>query len=501
MELIGGLARKTCKTYSSKVAVISGERSLTYQELYERSLKLANALLEKGLVKGDRIAILSTNRIECIEMDLAVALAGLVKVPLNYRLHPKEHKFIIEQSASLLLLGEKELIEPVNSKIDTIYFGDDYENLLFNSSNHEVDSDINENDLFAILYTSGTTGRPKGVMLSHRNYISAVLSLIIFCEITNEDVIGHVAPLTHGSNLLVHCALLLGSKQVVFNKFNPYEFINEIHEHAINVIFLVPTMVNMMIHDQSFDPKLLSSLKSINMAGSPIAEEKLKKALELLGPIFVETYGQTEAPSTVTCMPKHELAKRPLSCGKAGPFVEMKIVDENGNERKQGEVGEVICRGSLVMKGYWNNEKATNDTIKNDWLHTGDLGWIDKQGYLYLVDRKKDVIISGGANIYPREVEEVLNTHPAVKETCVFGIPDDIWGESVFAHVVLQEGKFTMEEDLIELCKNELASYKKPTGMVFVQELPKNSYGKILRKDLREQYLNYENLKKIKGGN
>lgn len=501
MELIGNLAKKTCKTYASKVAVISEERSLTYQELYERSVKLANALLEKGLVKGDRIAILSSNRLECIEMDVAVALAGLVKVPLNYRLHHKEHKFIIEQSASLLLIGEKELIEPINSKIDTIYFGDEYENLLFNSTNHEVDIDINEDDLFTILYTSGTTGHPKGVMLSHRNYISAVLSLIIFCEINNEDIIGHVAPLTHGSNLLVHCALMLGAKQVVFNKFNPNEFIYDIHEHAISVIFLVPTMVNMMIHDPSFDPKLLASLKSISMAGSPIAEEKLKKALELLGPIFVETYGQTEAPSTVTCMPRHELLKRPLSCGITSPFVEMKIVDENGNERKQGEVGEVICRGSLVMKGYWNNEKATNETIKNNWLYTGDLGWVDKEGYLFLVDRKKDVIISGGANIYPREVEEVLNTHPAVKETCVFGIPNELWGESVFAHVVLQEGKLTNEEELIGLCKNELASYKKPAGIVFVQELPKNSYGKILKKELRDQYSKAIILNQLKGGN
>jgi long-chain acyl-CoA synthetase len=160
----------------------------------------------------------------------------------------------------------------------------------------------------------------------------------------------------------------------------------------------------------------------------------------------------------------------------------MKIVDDNGKEVNQGEVGEVICRGSLVMKGYWNNENATKETIKNGWLHTGDLGWVDHQGYLYIVDRKKDVIISGGANIYPREVEEVINTHPAVKETCVFGIPDDIWGESVFAHVVLQEGMDANEE--------ELASYKKPSGIHFVKELPKNSYGKILKKDLRKQYSN-----------
>lgn len=488
METIGAIAKKTARQYKDKIAVVDGNRTLTYEELHRRAKQLANGMKDKGLRKGDRVAILMSNRLECIELDLACAYAGIIKVPLNYRLHPMEHQFILQQSGAILLIGEEALIEPIDVEIPSIFVGEQYEQWVNTNMAEEIQEVVTEDDLYAIMYTSGTTGRPKGVMLSHRNFIAGALSLILSCEMKSEDVIGHVAPLTHGSNFLAQCSYILGCKQVVYNKFDPAEFIHDLFQDQINVIFLVPTMVNLMIHDPSFDPSLLKSLKSINMAGAPIAEEKLKKAMSLLGPIFVETYGQVEAPMTITCMPRHELENRPLSCGAAGPFVEMKIVDHIGNELKPREVGEVICRGSLVMKGYWNNEEATKDTLKDGWLYTGDLGWVDEDGYLHLVDRKKDVIITGGANVYPREVEEILSLHPAVKETCVFGIPDEKWGEAVYAHVVLREKETTTEQELIELCKKHLASFKKPIGIKFVEQLPKSSYGKILKKEIRKEY-------------
>ena len=219
-----------------------------------------------------------------------------------------------------------------------------------------------------------------------------------------------------------------------------------------------------------------------------MAAEKIKMALDILGPKIIETYGQIEAPMTITAMPRLELRNRLASSGATGPFVDMKIVDEDGRQVPSGEIGEIICRGSLVMKGYWKNEEATAEAIRNGWLHTGDLGWMDKEGYLYIVDRKKDVIISGGANTYPREVEEVLNLHPAVKETCVFGIPDDKWGEAICAHVVLREDQCVTEEELIGLCKSKLASFKKPKRIFIVESLLKSTYGKILRKEIRESY-------------
>ncbi|WP_019122982.1 class I adenylate-forming enzyme family protein [Brevibacillus massiliensis] len=488
METLGCIAKKTCRQFSAQTAVAEGERSFTYAELRDRSFRLAKALHDKGLKKGDRVAILMSNRIEHVELDIAIALTGLVKVPLNYRLHAKEHEYILEHSGASLLIGEDHLMQNVAGPLPRVAVGGAYESWLAASECAEPKTAVDEDDLFAIMYTSGTTGRPKGVMLSHRNFISGALSLTMACNLTHDDVIGHVAPLTHGSNFLAQCALLLGLKQVVFNRFEPEQFLEAIETERITTVFLVPTMVNLMIHDKSFARRDLRSLRTINMAGAPMAAEKVKLALELLGPKIVETYGQVEAPMTITVMPRHELQHRPASCGAAGSFVELKIVDDEGSEVPAGQVGEIVCRGSLVMKGYWNNPEATAETLKDGWLHTGDLGWVDEAGYLHIVDRKKDVIISGGANIYPREVEEVLNLHPAVKETCVFGIPDEKWGEAVCAHVVLREGQAASEQELIELCKSHLASFKKPQRIHIVDSLPKSTYGKILRKEIRETY-------------
>lgn len=488
METIASLARKTCLSRANREALTDGRTTYLYRELCERAARLAQALLDRGLKKGDRVAILMSNRLEHIELDVAIAWAGLIKVPLNYRLHPKEHEYILEHSGASLLIAEPILLQGIETH-GPIVTTEEYDEWISLYPNAIPDIEIHEDDTYAIMYTSGTTGRPKGVMLTHRNFISGALSLIMGCGITQQDVIGHVAPLTHGANFLAQCALLLGCKQVVFNKFEPKDFLEAIEKERITTVFLVPTMVNLMIHEESFRERDLSSLKTINMAGAPMAAEKIKEALEWLGPKIVETYGQVEAPMTITMMPRDELANKLDSCGAAGPFVDVKIVDDQGMELPARQIGEVICQGSLVMKGYWNQPEATAETLKDGWLHTGDLGWLDPHGYLHIVDRKKDVIISGGANVYPREVEEVLNFHPAVKETCVFGIPDEKWGEAVYAHVVLKENQNATEQELIELCRNHLAGFKKPKAILIVDQLPKSSYGKIMRKEIRAEYL------------
>ena len=488
MQTLGSMYLKTFTRYSGCPAVSDGNVEYTYAQLQERVLRLANGLRAKGLEKGDRVAILMTNRLEHIELDVAIALVGMIKVPLNYRLHPKEHEYALQNSGAKLLIGEDHLIRPVQFDGEVIRVGEEYENWLSSCSTDIPQVEVQEDDVYAIMYTSGTTGRPKGAMLTHRNFIASSVSLILACDMTQQDVFGHVAPLTHGSNFLAHCALLLGAKQVVFNKFEPKDFIGAIEKERITVVFMVPTMLNLMIHDEQIHRRDLSSLKTINIAGAPMAAEKIKMALDLLGDKIVETYGQVEAPMTITMMPRHELANRLASCGAPGPFAEVKIVDDEGREVPRGEIGEIVCRGSLVMKGYWGNPEATAETLQDGWLHTGDLGRMDEDGYVYIVDRKKDVIISGGSNIYPREVEEVLNLHPGVKETCVFGIPDEKWGEAVCAHVVLREGYSVTEQELIDLCKSHLASYKKPQRIEFVPSLPKSSYGKILRREIRASY-------------
>lgn len=486
MQTIAHLANKVFKRYPDKLAVKDKTRGFTYQELKKRTYQLSAALKQKGLKKGDRIGIIMSNRAEHIELDLATAIGGFIKVPINYRLHPKEVEYILENADVKVLIGEEEHLKLVHTTSEKILIGSEYEEWVTSQEGNEPEIHTGEEDLFAIMYTSGTTGKPKGVMLSHRNMISGALSLSLVCEITSDDVVGHVAPLTHGSNFLSHVSWLFGLTQIVFDKFDPQEFLNDVEKEKVSIIFMVPTMVNLMIQNPDFDANKLKNIKSINMAGSPIAASKLKQAIEKAGPIFIETYGQVEAPMTITVMPRHELANRLESCGAVGPFVEMKIVDDNGAEVSQGEIGEIICKGPLVMKGYWRNEKATNETLVDGWLHTGDLGWVDENGYLYIVDRKKDVIISGGLNIYPREIEEVLNKHDGIKETCVIGKPSEKWGEAVVAYCVLNEGATVDPEELLELCKNHLASYKKPKEIHIVEALPKSSYGKILKREMKQ---------------
>ncbi len=486
MQTIAHLANKVFKRYPEKLAVKDSFRSLSYKDLQQRVYQLYSALKKAGLQKGDRIGILMSNRLEHIELDLAAAFGGFIKVPLNYRLHPKEVEYILGNAEPKVLIGEKEYISQVETDCKQIFIGSEYEEWLSAHESIEPLIEADEDDLFAIMYTSGTTGKPKGVMLSHRNMISGALSLALVCETTPDDIVGHVAPLTHGSNFLSHISWLFGLTQIVFDKFDPEEFLHDVEKEKVSIIFMVPTMVNLMIQNPDFDPAKLANIKSINMAGSPIAASKLQQAIEKAGPIFIETYGQVEAPMTITVMPRHELASRLESCGATGPFVEMKLVDDEGAEVKQGEIGEIICKGPLVMKGYWRNEKATAETLRDGWLYTGDLGWVDKFGYLHIVDRKKDVIISGGLNIYPREIEEVLNKHNGIKETCVIGMPHDKWGEAVIAYCVLNEGAVVDQEELLELCKNHLASYKKPKEIHIVTELPKSSYGKILKRELKQ---------------
>lgn len=484
METIGLQVKKTVKTFPHKTAVQFQERSITFQELYDRAMAITVYLKKCGMQKGDRFGVLMSNRLEHIELDLVAAFGGYVKVPLNFRLHPKEHEYMINDAQLSILIGEKSLIDPINIDVETLFMDGDYDDKISEYLGKEFVENVDEDDLFVIMYTSGTTGNPKGGMLSHRNISSAAIALSLACEVGKNDIIGHVAPLTHGSNFLSHISWLHGNTQVVYNSFQPEEFLDDIEKDQISVIFLVPTMVNLMIQHPEFNPQKLKSVKSINMAGSPIAASKLKEAIELLGTVFVQTFGQVEAPMCITMMLRDEQMNRLESCGRPSPFIDMRIVDEDLNEVPTGEVGEIVCKGSLVMQGYWNNEAETRKTLVNGWLRTGDLGWTNEEGYLHIVDRIKEVIISGGMNIYPREIEEILSKHGGVKEVAVIGVPDDKWGEKVVAYVVPNEKETVTIEQLNSLSANYLARFKRPKEIVITDQLPKSSYGKILKREL-----------------
>jgi acyl-CoA synthetase (AMP-forming)/AMP-acid ligase II len=490
MESLRDVALRCFFIYQDKKAVQFQDVSFTFGELEHRVKQLCDGFAKRGLKKGDRIAFLMSNRHEFIELDMACAISGIIKVPLNYRLLPKDHQYMLEQSGTSFLIGEEELIAPLQTDIPHVIVGDQYEEWLDKHDASEFLSlSVSEDDPFAILYTSGTTGKPKGAVLSHRNILSSAMGLIMACEMDRNDVMGHLAPLTHGTSLFIYACFILGIPQSIFYKFEPNDLLQAIESKEVSIVFLVPTMLNLILHEQGIKDKDLSHLKTIHMAGAPIAAEKFQLALEILGPKIVQTYGQVEAPNVLTALGRHEAIDHLTSCGKESLFSRVKVVDQYGMPLAPKEIGEVICQGSLVMKGYWNNEQITQKTIKDGWLYTGDLGFFDQEGYLHLVDRKSDVIISGGSNIYPREVEEVLYQHPAVKEVCSFGIPDEVWGEKVAAHVVLKEGAEVSEEELINMCKQDLAGFKKPRLLRIVESLPKSPYGKILRREIKQTYI------------
>jgi acyl-CoA synthetase (AMP-forming)/AMP-acid ligase II len=490
MESLRDVALRCFSIYRDKQAVQFQKVAYTFGELEHRVKKLCAGFATRGLKKGDRIALLMSNRHEFIELDMACAISGIIKVPLNYRLLPKDHQYMLEQSGASFLIGEEELIAPLQTDTPYLIVGNRYEKWLDKHDASEFLSiPVSEDDPFAIIYTSGTTGRPKGAVLSHRNTLSSAMGLIMACEMDRNDVMGHLAPLTHGTSFFIYACFILGIPQIIFCKFEPADLLQAIESKEVSIVFLVPTMLNLILHEYDIRDKDLSHLKTIHMAGAPIAAEKFQLALEILGPKIVQTYGQVEAPNVLTALGRHEAMGHLTSCGKESLFSRVKVVDENGEELAPKEIGEVICQGSLVMKGYWNNAQITQKTLRDGWLYTGDLGFFDPEGYLHLVDRKNDVIISGGSNIYPREVEEVLYQHRAVKEACCFGIPDDVWGEKVAAHIVLKEGARVTEAELIDMCVKELAGYKKPRLLRIVEVLPKSPYGKILRREIKQTYI------------
>jgi len=341
---------------------------------------------------------------------------------------------------------------------------------------------------------------PKGAMLTHRNLVAA--SMNFYADIAPgfgpDDVVLHAAPLSHGSGLYALPNIGKGATNVILasKSFDPELIFQTIEEYRVTNMFAAPTMVKLMVESPAVDRYDHTSLSALNYGGGPMLAEDLKQAMENLGPCLVQLFGQAESPMTITYLPHgdhltegstHQMS-RLSSAGFPRTDVEVRIFDGDGKELPQGETGEIVTRSDLVMKGYWRNPEATNRALKNGWLHTGDMGYMDEKGYLFIMDRSKDMIISGGENIYPREIEEVLIRHDAVREVAVIGIPDDKWGEAIKAVVALLPGMSITEEELISFCRHHIASYKKPKSVDFVDALPKNNYGKILKRELRAGY-------------
>lgn len=503
--------RKAALYSPTRPALIYGSDQTSYAQFYERALAIGGNLLALGLKRGDRVAFCLANHPRILELIYGCFAAGLIVVPVNARLHPKEMAYIATNSASRVLVHGPEYQAGILENLvdfpgvefrfctEPAQGAFPYNRLLDPAETLKAPVEVAASDPCWLFYTSGTTGKPKGATWSHRTI--SVMAMNFLADLHNiqpGEVVLHCAPLSHGSGIVALPAIARGATQVIFDRpsFEPQALMETVQRHRVeHIAFMAPTQIVKMLDE--FTPGIydLTSLRAICYGGAPIYIEHLRKAIEIFGPIFTQLYGQGEAPITISGLRASEHPrlieagdKRIGSAGTIRTDVEVRCVDEFGHELAPGQIGEITVRGEIVMLGYWNNPAATADAIRDGWLHTGDIGLIDEGGYLFLLDRSKDLIITGGNNVYPREVEEVIIQHPAVANVVVLGVPDDYWGEAVHAVVILEAGASVSAEEIISHCGRHLAGYKKPKGVDFVGEFPVSGYGKVLKRELRERY-------------
>lgn len=508
MYTLGDIPRKGALLHPDKEAVVFEETRLTYRQLNSRVNRLANAFIKIGLKKGGRVTVLAENTHKYLEIYFATAKLGMSVTPLNYRLSDSELEHIVNDSeATCFIVGDayEERALGIRNNLDSIQVWialdkkqDDflnYEDMLQDASDEEPLVEVEEDELAVLMYTGGTTGLPKGVMLSHRNIMTGIVTANLMYKISSEDATCFVLPLFHVSFWPAFCLLLAGGKVAINRKADLNEILRIIQDEKCTHINAVPTVYGWLLQFGNVDDYDLSSLKIMSYAGSPFPPEVLKQCIEKFGNIFCQGYGATEtAGGAITTLgnddhevsgPKSNLL---VSAGKAALCSEIRIVGEKGETLPAVEIGEIAAKGRHVMLGYWKNQDLTDSVLKGGWYHTGDMGYMDENQYLFLVDRKADMIVTGGENVYPKEVEDILYEHPAVLECAVVSSPDKKWGEQVQAVVVLKPDQSVTKEEIILHCKEKLGGYKCPKSVEFWSEVPKTPIGKILRKDVKKKF-------------
>jgi long-chain acyl-CoA synthetase len=506
---LGDILTASALVHPENTALVwdEGRGRRTYRELNERADALASALASGlGVQRGDRVALMMYNGPTLLETMFGIWKAGATVVPLNARFTPDEVAYHVADSASTVLIGGRDFAAQLIEMRPRIEAGTlvlegggegaiDLDGIAAaHAGQAPPQVDVADDDVAWIAYTSGTTGRPKGAMLTHGCLSFVAVSWLADLQrLEPEDVGLYAAPLTHGAGIMALAFTMKACTQVLLQPtgFDPARFLATIARERVTHTWLVPTQVKMVLDHPGLDQADLSTLQTIVYGGAPMHVEHLKEAIRRIGPVFVQLFGQTETPMTATYLRREEHivdgpgSERLASCGHVRSGMEVAILDAEDRRLPPGEIGEICVRGPAVMKGYWQRPEATAETLRNGWLHTGDIGRLDDHGYLYIMDRSKDMLISGGLNVYPREIEEVLLRHPGVTEVAVIGVPNEQWGETAMAVVVCADGAQVTEADLKDFASEHLAPYKKPRAFEFVASLPKTTYGKIDKKALR----------------
>lgn len=494
---LGTFLRRSAARDPGRTAVTSAAGRLSYADLDARVDALAAGLTGLGLVPGDRVVLWLPNGPEFVESFFACWRLGLVAVPVNPRLRGSDVAFHAADSGAAALVHGPQFADGAG-EVDVAHrirtgAGGSYDALVAGHLGAPDQTRPVADDVPAwLFYTSGTTGRPKGAVLTHANLTFATVS---WCADLNplqpEDVVLHCAPLSHGAGFHALAAVARGAGNVVQARSEPGEILAAIARHRVSAVWLVPTQIRMLLDHPDLDRTDLSSLTSVVYGGSPMYRSDLVEAIERIGPVFCQIYGQGESPMTITYLRRED--HRPdsdllSSAGVARTGMEVRVADADDRPLPAGEPGEIQVRGPAVMAGYWARPDATAEALRGGWLHTGDVGRLDERGHLHVLDRLKDMIITGGSNVYAQEVEDVLLRHPAVHEAAVFGVPDRLWGEAVTAVVVGAPGTTPDPDEVRSFCRDHLADYMRPKQVHIRDGLPRNSYGKVLKRELRERY-------------
>jgi acyl-CoA synthetase (AMP-forming)/AMP-acid ligase II len=480
---IGSLISRAARHYGAAPCITEGGRTLSFREFNDATDRLGNALLDRGLRPGDRVSVILPNSIDCLIAYYAIAKAGLVRVQLNTRETVENHRYKIDDSGSRGVIHAN--IEGVGADIGLAW--DELHDMLARGRAEPCPVDRGLDDPLRLGYTGGTTGKPKAVTLTTRGELTELTAFLtdLVPEIKQGDTFLHAAPIAHASGAFFLPCIARGAHSIIMPKFDAGEFLVLAEESRANLTFLVPTMLAMLLEQPAIDQARLG-FKRIAYGASSISPSLIQRAERRFGRVFAQCYGQAESPMVITCL-KPEDHDRVGSCGRPFTVAEVAIFDADDRPLPPNERGEIVCRGPQTMAYYWNRPEQTAEAFRNGWLHTGDIGFMDEEGFFYIVDRKNDMLISGGFNVYPREVEDVLLAYPGVVEVAVVGLPDELWGDRVVAVVSGRAGLDAAA--ILEYARNNLATYKRPKSVEIWGELPKSGANKILRRVVRDKIL------------